>query len=430
MMRINVAAVLLVIGCTGFAAAAPKSLLGRFLASSLDDSLILARQGHVELLKKTPSSIPLIGDAEFRVKNRAFDFSAQRYTLKLSPRGFGETKALRDYKRAQINYEETLSRYDLNELLLKRYVFFIDILERKSLSNGYRELIPVYEDRIKVMEQLKASTDFDLTVLISTEKDLAKMISENIEEMQEVTTANRYIWAILGDTLAGGIDTAGLISVAAVNKIIENMTFSLDETNIYLKNVKSEFDFSEKRYNVELARNRNIISFFDFSFDFGAYNDETMRYREGKSYDQNLAYVMDIGIKLPFISGSREDIVRRKIDFLNDKEESIRLHNELIAKLHKDQADMQAYVERYALLTARETETDAAASLKKYQQLSGANPLVLLEIKEDLIKNRMEKEKIHFSILRNFIYLLDGTGQLIREPVVNFLSAGREALKQ
>jgi hypothetical protein len=419
---------LLCLGVLSAGTAAPASLLGRFLAAAQDDSLIIARRGHVDLLEKMIPSVPLIGDAEFKVRNRAFDFTTQRYSLCLTPRGVGETRALREFRRAQIDYEKAVSEKMLSELLLERYIFFIDILERKSLAEGYREQIPVYEDRIKVMEQLKASTDFDLTELIKTEKDLAKLISENIEETQEVATADRYIRTIAGDTVSGGIDTAGLISIATIKARLGTISFVIDSTNFHLRNVMSEFEFSNKRYNVERARNRTIVSSLDFAFDFGSYNEETVRYRQGRSYDQNLAYIIEVGFKLPFISGSREDIARRRIDFLNDAEDAFRLRRELAVKIEKDRADMEAYITRFDLLTARETEADAEASLKKYQQLSGVDPLVLLEIKEDLIKNRMEKKKMYFSILRNYVYLLDGVGQLSGTPALNILSEEREVI--
>jgi len=429
-MNKKVLSLIVLIGCAAFTEAAPKSLLGRFLSVASNDSVVVSQQGHIDILKNTRSSMPLIGDAEIRVRNRAFDFGGQRYTLKLEPRGVGETKALRSYKRAQLDYEETLHRYTLNELLLLRYVFFIDMLERKSLADGYGDLIPVYEDRIKVLEQLQNSTDFNLSDLIKEEKNLAKMISEKIEESQEVATANRYIWSIVGDSLNGGIDTAGLISVAEIKKEFEKAVYTLDEDNIYLKNIREEFRFTEKRYEVERAQNRKLISFFEFSFDFGSYNDEIMQEHRNKSSDRNKAVIMEVGVKLPFISGDREDVARRQIDFLNDREDCMKLREELASKMKKDIADMKAYIERYDMLTARETESDAEASLKKYTQMSGVDPLALLEIREALVKNRMEKEKMYFSILRNYIYIKDVTGDLIKEPLINYLSAQRETLEK
>ena len=99
-------------------------------------------------------------------------------------------------------------------------------------------------------------------------------------------------------------------------------------------------------------------------------------------------------------------------------------------KMNKDESDIRALIRQYEFLTARENEVDAEASLKKYLELSGVDPLVLLSIKENLIKNSVEKKGVYFSILRNFIYVLDATGQLSRSPLRNYLSQQREVITQ
>jgi hypothetical protein len=118
------------------------------------------------------------------------------------------------------------------------------------------------------------------------------------------------------------------------------------------------------------------------------------------------------------------------MDYSFKKSEYESLQKEMAAKIKKDLSDINAYIERYELIGARETEADAEASLKKYMQLSGVDPLVLLSIQESLIKNRFEKEKVYFSILRNFIYVMDVTGKLTEKPIRNFLSAQDELLAE
>jgi hypothetical protein len=309
--------------------------------------------------------------------------------------------------------------------------YFIDILERKSLATSYKELILVYEDRIKVMEQLQNSTDFDLTDLIKAEKELAKLISEKIEEEQEVQTANKYIAFTCGDSLGGDIDTAGLISVTAIKKSLENINAEFNkDKNIYLKDLKSEFDCSENRYKLAKAKDSKLINFLEFSYDFGSLNEEYVQREKLKKYNLNNAYIFEVGLNIPGFSSDDDALMRYKMDYSFKKSEYESLQKEMAAKIKKDLSDINAYIERYELIGARETEADAEASLKKYMQLSGVDPLVLLSIQESLIKNRFEKEKVYFSILRNFIYVMDVTGKLTEKPIRNFLSAQDELLAE
>lgn len=408
---------------------AQSSFLGRFLSSSMNDSVIVSKRTYQSVLEKSPFTTPLIRDSEIKIRNRAFDLKGQRYSVKLDLRGAGETKALGEFKRSQKNYVKVNHQYALNELLLLRYIYFIDMLERKSLAEGYRDLIEIYEDRIKVMEHLKNSTDFDLTDLIKAEKDLTKLTSEFIEETQEVETANKYIRNQINDSLGGSIDTIGLISVEAIKEQIANTKFELNDNNIYLEDLDAKFQISKSRYELEKAQCRKLISFIEFSYDHGSTREEYSRRDKFKDYNLNNAYILELGIKIPWLSNRNDDVSRRQLDFLHDREDYISLRNQMSAKIKKDESDIRAYIKRYDMLTIRETEADAEASLKKYLELSGVDPIVLLTIQESLIKNRIEKEKVYFSILRNYIYVMDVTGKLIEEPLRNYLSAHNETLK-
>jgi hypothetical protein len=80
-------------------------------------------------------------------------------------------------------------------------------------------------------------------------------------------------------------------------------------------------------------------------------------------------------------------------------------------------------VEQYRYLKARENEVDAQASLKKYLQMSGVDPLSLLDIKAAELRNRIKIQEVKYGILRNWIRVLDASGRLSREPLRNWLAA-------
>ncbi|MBN1308711.1 MAG: hypothetical protein JXA18_12380, partial [Chitinispirillaceae bacterium] len=200
--------------------------------------------------------------------------------------------------------------------------------------------------------------------------------------------------------------------------------------NVYLSDLKAEFEVSERRYELEKSQGKKVVSFLEFSYDHGSLLEEYARRDDLKDYNLYNAYIFEMGVKIPWMSNRNDDVARRQIDFLNDREDYLTLRKEMAAKIEKDTSDLRAYIERYELMTIRETEADAEASLKKYLEMSGVDPLVLLSIQESLVKNGMEKEKVYFSILRNYIYVMDIAGRLIEKPLRNFLSARHEALDQ
>jgi hypothetical protein len=48
---------------------------------------------------------------------------------------------------------------------------------------------------------------------------------------------------------------------------------------------------------------------------------------------------------------------------------------------------------------------------------------VQLSIKESIEKNHIAVAKVRFNILRNYIQVLDVTGQISKKPLKNYLSA-------
>ncbi|MCX7725445.1 MAG: hypothetical protein N2053_01220 [Chitinispirillaceae bacterium] len=416
---------------------AQKSKMDEFLISTVKDSVLILQQQHSLMVKKHSFVMPIIGDAEIRLRKSDWyrndsilqNIFGLRYSLRLEPRGLGETKALKDYYETQEMAEVDRYGYTFNSLLMLRYLTIIDYFERSMNVKTNEELIEVYEDKIKVMEQLKSSVDFDLNELIRCEKELSKLNTQYLEEKQERDNLCYFLGKVLGDPNFKGFDTSELISVEQIKVIVDTMNFELDEDNLTLRYMKSQFELAKKRFELEKAQNRNIISYIEFSYDHPRMLDEINRRERRRYYDSRNAFIFDIGFKIPGLTTNRQNFARREIDFAREFENYVEVRDNLKRKIKKDSSDIKALIKQYEFLRARETRVDAEASLKKYLEMSGMDPLVLLSIKENLIKNRAEKGTIYLSILRNFIYVLDITGQMSRKPLRNYLSVKQEIIE-
>ena len=85
---------------------------------------------------------------------------------------------------------------------------------------------------------------------------------------------------------------------------------------------------------------------------------------------------------------------------------------------------------QYQFLEARKNDVDAESSLKRYLEMEGVDPLILLSIRESILDNDIELLEIKFSILRNYIRVLDTSGELSRKPLKNYLSMKQEPLTE
>lgn len=414
-----------------------KNRMSEFLISTVNDSVLILQQQHSLMVKKHSFTTPFIGDAEIRLRKSDWyrndsilqNVFGWRYSLRLEPRGVGETKALKDYYKIQEKAEVDRYGYTFNSLLMLRYLMIIDYFERSINVKTTEELIAVYDDKIKVIEQLKSSIDFDLNELIRAEKEFSKLTTQFLEEKQERDNLCDFLGKVLENNDFKGFDTSELITVEQIKNIIDTMSFELDEDNLTLRYMKSQFELSKKRFELEKAQNSNIISYIEFSYDHPRMLDEISRKERRRYYDSRNAFIFDIGFKIPGLTTNKENFARREIDFAREYENYVEVRDNLKKKIKKDSTDIKALIQQYEFLKARETNVDAEASLKKYLEMSGMDPLVLLSIKENLIKNRAEKSAIYFSILRNFIYVLDVTGQMSRKPLRNYLSVNQEIIE-
>jgi hypothetical protein len=413
--------------------AAQSVALGAYLLSAKEDDVLKARRAEGELAYSTYSGLPLIRDLEFRLQNGGFDPEDIKYTLRIKPRGFGEGSASRQYNEAEVKRGRDRNRLLFNRALVDRYMLAIDCLMRRSIHALDEELLVVTEDRIKVLDSRKTTTDFDLAVLIESEDDLTKLHSQDLEIQKELAVLEQQIGLQLpaagSDSVFPGFDTTGFVDVDVIIAEAERGGYALDTNHVYLDYLKQGLALAEHRYRLEKAEGSRYLNFLSFSYDVGKYNDQTDRRDEGKDYDLSKAYSVEAAFRLPFLTTGDQELNRRKEALLSEKEDYRQSRDQLEAVMRKDIKDIHALVSQYRYLKARETQVDARASLKKYMQMSGVDPLALLSIKAGELKNRIKMEEVRYGIVRNWIKVMDATGQLAREPLRNYLAAGRPEIR-
>jgi outer membrane protein TolC len=197
----------------------------------------------------------------------------------------------------------------------------------------------------------------------------------------------------------------------------------MDTGHVYLDYLKQGLALAEGRYAMEKAAGNRYLSFVSVSYDVGERLDEMRRRDDGKDYDLANAYILEAGFRLPFMTEGNAEINRRRAQLRDEKEDYRQSRAELEQSMRKDIKDIAVLVEQYRYLKARENEVDAQASLKKYLQMSGVDPLSLLSIKAAELRNRIKIQEVKYGILRNWIRVLDASGRLSREPLRNWLAA-------
>jgi hypothetical protein len=418
---------------TAFLHAQPVTMAA-YLQTAKEDGVLKARRADGELAFSAYGGLPWLKDMEFRVRNDALNPDYMRYTLKLEPRGFGEGRAADRYNEAEVKHSRQRDRLLLNRALMERYMVAVECLMRKAIHEVDLEMFAVLEDRIKVLVKSKDGLDFDLADLIEAEDDLTKIRSQDLEILKELDVLEQqaalHTTGGASDSGFAGFDTVGFVAVDDIIAEVEQGGFALDTAHVYLEYLKQGLTVAENRYKMEKAGGRQYLSSLSFSYDVGERLDEVGRRDEGKDYDLRRAYILEAGFRLPFLTTGNQELNRRKAQLLSEKEDYRQSRKELEDVMRKDIKDIHSLVVQYRYLRARETQVDAQASLKKYLQMSGVDPLALLSIKAGYLKNRIKVEEVKYGIIRNWIKVLDASGRLSQEPLRNWLAAGHPEIKR
>ncbi|HEX2956471.1 MAG TPA: TolC family protein [Chitinispirillaceae bacterium] len=394
--------------------------------SSID---VTIQKEKADYLKHTGKFVPLIRDAELRVGSKLSAINRPEYTIRVQPVGFGETRSTKMMMNALSENAFEAKQLRLNEGLLQRYELGLTCLEYSRIYELQEQLVVVYEDKIKVLEQKVFSGNADLSMVIDAEDDLTKLKSDHIELGREIKVLEKKIMSLLGSKHFSGIDTSGFKNVSLLAAEVDTMALEPDTGNVYMRYYRSEFKLTKCRYELERAESFRYIPYMDFSFDQAEYLDQMMDKNDSKKYDFKKAYSVEVGLKIPFFNYDRQTIARRKIDFLSDKEAYEKERIEMEDQMHKDIEDIKALNALYKHLQKRELEVDAEASLKKYLQMSGMDPAMVLSIKESVLKNSIKLENVKYSLMRNYIRVLDLSGKLSVPPLRNCISSNRELLE-
>jgi hypothetical protein len=411
------------------AAFAQTVSIKNFLGTAESDMAVKAQMEQAGVMKNASGRIPLIRDVEVKIRNRAFEEQKFQYVVQVTPEGFGEGRALKNLFKSQSKLTEQQVQLLVNKMLLIRYNDVIDFLDDCVTQKINSDLITVLQDKIAVVEKKTAKTDFDLNTVIMAEDELTKIQDQNIDLAKEIKVLTREIRQFLSDSNFTRFDTAGLVDVESVSVQVKLPTVVIDTENVYLNNDRLKLRVSEGKYDLEKAQqDGRYLSSITFCYNYDRYINENDKRINGKLFDLNNAYYLELGFRLPFITRDGRNVAQRKEALLSANSAYNLALRDLVDRMKKDVDDIGSFIAQYRYLKARENEVDAQASLKKYYQMSGVDPLMLLLINQGIMENRLRIEKVRYDILRNYIRVLDSTGELSKRPLRNFLSASKELL--
>ena len=390
--------------------------VNEFLSSAAQDPTLHFQNEKVDFLEGSSPNTPLIREVEFRARIDEFQESQQRYGVRLSPTGWGETRNGRKVYKARLEYNEAQLELLLNKALKRRYRVLIDFVRTRDLLGLNQELMEIAEDRLDIKRKRIDDLDSDPTALVAAEDDVIQLQLDIIDLENSVRDLEDEIKTAMGADGPVSLDPADLIDIDAIKQAIEKFSHPPETENIHIRRAHLSTELAQNRYDLEKAENRRYLSFLQFDYEM----DERRDFEE--------AMILRFGIMLPIVNPNRLDIDRRKITSLREKSDYENLKREIAGDIPFFLRDLERSLKQYDILLQRQAASNAKTSLEVFQRIEGTNPLKLLKMKRSMLNTEVAIAKMARRIFRRYINLLDVSGKLSEKPLRNHLSTNLEPL--
>jgi hypothetical protein len=410
------AAFLFLILLVSSASWAEQVSVNRFLSSAAQDPTLHFQSEKVGYLEGSSPNTPFIREVEFRARVDEFQESQQRYGVRISPTGWGETRNGRRVYKARLEYNEAQLELLLNKALKRRYRVLIDYFRTRDLLDLNRKLMAIAEDRADIKRKKIDDLDADPTALVAAEDDIIQLQLDIIDLENSVRDLEDEIITAMGADGPVSLEPVDLIDIDGVRRAIQDFTHPPEMENIHIRRAHLSTELARNRYDLEKAENRRYLSFFQFDYEM----DERRDFEE--------AMILRFGVMLPIVNQNRLDIDRRMIASLREKSDYENLKREIAGDVTFFLRDLERSMKQYDILLERKAASNAEPSLEVFKRIEGTNPLKLLKLKKSMLRTEVALTKMKRRILRKYINLLDVSGKLSEKPLRNHLSKGLEPL--
>ena len=387
-----------------------------YLNTAFKDETIVFQKEKIAFLKASPSTTPYIDEIELRMKIDEFEDSKQEYNVRLNLNGWGEHSHGKKVYDASLSYNETELAILLNNSLKDRYM---DVIRHHYLDiklDYINSLKSVYKDRIQVLKQNVGTLQFDAIGLIEAEGKLLDLLLEKVNNKNDQSVIDEKMKKFFPDERDHFISIKDLIDIYSIQEKIFKLKESFAQKNVHIQNAQYKYEMANAKYHLEQAENNTYLSFLEAAYNM----DQKDKFEK--------AFAIEFGLTIPIVNPNRLDINRRKLSSIKAKSEWINLKKEIEMRFYGLSKKINRLITQYDIISIQKERSRTEKSFDIYQQMEGVNPLILLKLKESMLKNEMTMQKIKYQIYETYIKLLDCSGKLALYPLMNYLSESSEQL--
>lgn len=384
------------------------------LKTSYSDISYKIQDQQLAYLQDNPFKVPVLDRVEFRTETRDFELEQQEYGLRIAPNSFGERKYNKNYYNSSVNLSELKRKSALNNALAQRYDHVINLVKTKNIIQVKQKLKVLLEDRITVLSRSRNSVDFDYEDLLKAEDDLHDIELELIDLEGKDFRLRSEIQSFLAIEDYFSLNSEGLIDVNFIENFVSSLESINDSTHLAIAVRLENVLLAESDFKEEKAERNNPLGFLQAS------------YRDGKNGPLRDDLRIGVGIRLPIANSSQPRLNKLFLQQLNEENNLKIVRNEAQIELANAKEQLALLIQKYRATEKVIAEDNSETSLRRYLAVEGISPLILLRIKESILKKEILLIDLEKKIFGEYLNLLKSTGKLVEYPIRNYFSPSLE----
>lgn len=374
-----------------------------FLLTAFEDPATSHYDAQIAFLKPRRYRYPVVDEMELRMGNDEQTYEDLQYAVRIRPGNpwrIRRNNALFNATREELKLKK---RLEFKENMLLRYELALQYFYNLELTEQIEQRLDIISRKAKIMEDNLQSELFDGKDYSEAKLDQVEAIEKLEEAFVELNQAQVEIELILGGDL--NWELFELIDVETLANISRDIT-SYSTQSVELDLISQQAEVARQEGRVEKA-----------DFDIGYAQLEYFPFTNRKSN-----YGFSVGVTLPIFKDNKPQIAESKLDEIELKGEfrSVQYRDSL--NKNREYEHLKNLVSQHRLIIKKKEELNLKAMATNLANSEDFDPLIILDLREGIVKLDELILKSKYRVLTQFIDFLYTYDVLTSSPLTNYLS--------
>ncbi len=380
------------------------------LATAKTHTSIALQERKMSVLNAQSYKLPFLEKVDFQTETDRFDWQRQEFRVRTSFNGWEEMRSLKQQKEANVVKEQAERTVLFKDILYDRYALLVEYRFEETALKMYRQMFDVFADKRDVLQKMaKLTTDFNIEDLIKAEDAAFDFQQKILQSEGTIRNINQFLKRTFNTTDSVQLDTADWIPLSKIRLLVSELPSTADK-NPVLTYQQAAIGVVQSEYNVEKSQSKKII---DYAQIRNSARNKDVLVRE---------WSVGVGIAIPYRGSSKIELNNIAFKRLEEENKLKNLQTNFDLQIFNLQQDLDLIFKEYDFIEKQVNESQTLYALDHYANIQGSPPIVLLRMKELVLKRQSQLVSLEHAAYQKYIKWLDLTGQLSETPLKNYLS--------